>query len=72
MTRTPIPDCPQPETPLRERAWTDEQRPPARPVVVSDAECLEFIRQLPTYCASVPIEIVRAALTNFAKGERHE
>jgi len=22
----PIKDCPQPETPLRERAWTDEQR----------------------------------------------
>lgn len=26
MTRTPIPNCPQPETPLRERAWTDGQR----------------------------------------------
>ncbi len=23
---TPIPDCPQPETPIRERAWTDGQR----------------------------------------------
>ena len=23
---TPITNCPQPETPLRERAWTDEQR----------------------------------------------
>ena len=22
----PIKDCPQPETPIRERAWTDEQR----------------------------------------------
>jgi len=27
MTRTPIPNCPQPETPIRERAWTDGQRP---------------------------------------------
>lgn len=26
MTRTPIPNCPQPETPIRDRAWTDEQR----------------------------------------------
>lgn len=25
MTTT-IPDCPQPETPIRERAWTDGQR----------------------------------------------
>ena len=25
MTRTPIPNCPQPETPIRERAWTDGQ-----------------------------------------------
>jgi len=24
--RGPIKDCPQPETPIRERAWTDEQR----------------------------------------------
>ena len=23
---TPIPNCPQPETPIRDRAWTDEQR----------------------------------------------
>ena len=23
---SPIPNCPQPETPIRERAWTDEQR----------------------------------------------
>ena len=23
---TPIPNCPQPETPIRERAWTDEQK----------------------------------------------
>jgi hypothetical protein len=22
----PIPSCPQPETPIRERAWTDERR----------------------------------------------
>jgi hypothetical protein len=22
----PIPNCPQPETPIRERAWTDAQR----------------------------------------------
>jgi hypothetical protein len=26
MTRTPIPDCPQPETPIRDRAWTDGQK----------------------------------------------
>lgn len=24
---TPIPNCPQPETPIRERAWADGQRP---------------------------------------------
>ena len=23
---TPIPNCPQPETPIRERAWMDEQK----------------------------------------------
>ena len=26
MTREPIPDCPQPETPIRERAWSDAQQ----------------------------------------------
>lgn len=26
MTRAPIPNCPQSETPIHERAWTDEQR----------------------------------------------
>lgn len=25
MTPIPIPNCPQPETPIRDRAWTDEQ-----------------------------------------------
>lgn len=25
MTRTPIPNCPQEDKPIRDRAWTDEQ-----------------------------------------------
>lgn len=28
MTHSPIPNCPQPETPIRDRAWTDEQIKP--------------------------------------------
>lgn len=26
MTRTPIPNCPQEDKPIHERAWTDAQR----------------------------------------------
>lgn len=26
MTRTPIPNCPQEDKTIRDRAWTDEQR----------------------------------------------
>lgn len=26
MTREPIPSCPQPETPIRDRAWTEGQK----------------------------------------------
>ena len=28
---TPIEGCPQPETPIRERAWTDEQKAAMQP-----------------------------------------
>lgn len=37
MTSTPIPNCPQPETPIRERAWADGQRPEPK---YSDAEIM--------------------------------
>lgn len=41
MTRTPIPNCPQPETPIRDRAWTDEQITAAARALCKDAseEC---------------------------------
>lgn len=41
---------------------------PERSGGVSDAECREFLSRLPLYCSSAPIEMVRAALTHFAKG----
>lgn len=43
MTRTPIPNCPQEDKPIRDRAWTDGQRPEPK---YSDAEIGKKLRRL--------------------------
>ena len=37
MTREPIPNCPQPETPIRERVWSDAQITRAARALCKDA-----------------------------------
>lgn len=44
---TPIPNCPQPETPIRDRAWTDEQ---------IEAKCAEALRKYRADCPDAKID----------------
>ena len=38
-TRPPVEGCPQPETPIRERAWTDAQKGPTIVCCVCGEPC---------------------------------
>lgn len=46
---TPIPNCPQPETPIRERAWADGQRPEPK---YSDAEVDRVAKLIADKCGN--------------------
>ena len=49
---TPIEGCPQPETPIRERAWTDEQRAGPSIVCCACGEPCSIYSPVCSKCAS--------------------
>lgn len=81
---TPIPDCPQEDKPIRDRAWTEGQlavqtaNQLAR--AVSDADVEAALSEFHDWTGLCDDErddaqhrvAMRAALERFAKGERHD